>query len=629
MTVTGTVLDPDGKPVKNAVVDVLGVPRDVWVGASIDEGSGAILSQGVTDVDGRFRLEAPRTSSARYYNVLVLAGSKGYGFGSAHLKPDAEQPDAKIRLRPEQPVRVTLVDVTGMPASRVEVRVEGVMPEIGKNRNEAVYLSGVLPEGLRAWPGTTTTDDQGQILLNGIGRDLEVHMSIRDGRYARQKPVVKLGSQGTLQETAIALEPARIIEGRVLAADTGQPVPNAIIAAAARIQNDRANGYFTTKFRADSEGRFEINPLSSDEYTLDAFPPTGEPYLIAHDTIKWVKGGVKVNHDFKLKRGVVIRGLVTEEGTGRPLAGSSIQFMPIRGGADLLSGWQAMVASGDDGLYQVAVPPGKGHLLVFGPTSDFVLEATSTRMVYSGKPGGRRCYAHKVIPYEVQTGPDPVEHNASLRAAKTVTIRVVGPNGEAVTNAFYVSALVIRPTNPSWRGDSQTRIADGRFELRGLAPKGNAHVDILDDEHQWGASLEISKEQIGTELTVTLGPCGQAKARFLRPDGRPVVKHDPDFEYIATPGPHPFTKDEEQQAELAADVERMANLDRKHYWDGVFTDDEGRITLPSLIPGARYRINDFTTVNDPAKGPQVRRDFTVKPGETLDLGDILIEKPHG
>ncbi len=26
-------------------------------------------------------------------------------------------------------------------------------------------------------------------------------------------------------------------------------------------------------------------------------------------------------------------------------------------------------------------------------------------------------------------------------------------------------------------------------------------------------------------------------------------------------------------------------------------------------------------------GPKVRKEFKVKPGETLDLGDILIEKP--
>ncbi len=56
------------------------------------------------------------------------------------------------------------------------------------------------------------------------------------------------------------------------------------------------------------------------------------------------------------------------------------------------------------------------------------------------------------------------------------------------------------------------------------------------------------------------------------------------------------------------------------------TDAEGWITLPALIPGASYRIADRTTAGT-AEGPKLRRDFTVKSGETLDLGDILIEKP--
>ncbi len=50
------------------------------------------------------------------------------------------------------------------------------------------------------------------------------------------------------------------------------------------------------------------------------------------------------------------------------------------------------------------------------------------------------------------------------------------------------------------------------------------------------------------------------------------------------------------------------------------------MTLPGLIPGASYRVMDRS---DAGRGDQVRKDFTVKPGQTLDLGDILIETPPG
>jgi hypothetical protein len=47
------------------------------------------------------------------------------------------------------------------------------------------------------------------------------------------------------------------------------------------------------------------------------------------------------------------------------------------------------------------------------------------------------------------------------------------------------------------------------------------------------------------------------------------------------------------------------------------TDGQGRITFPALIPGATYKITDET---------KSRVTFTVKPGETRDLGDIPFEK---
>ncbi len=75
-----------------------------------------------------------------------------------------------------------------------------------------------------------------------------------------------------------------------------------------------------------------------------------------------------------------------------------------------------------------------------------------------------------------------------------------------------------------------------------------------------------------------------------------------------------------------ADADFVANIDREHYLQLPSADAEGRIVLPDLIPGATYRILDLSAANDQG-GKVVARDFTVKPGETLDLGDIVIQKP--
>ena len=104
---------------------------------------------------------------------------------------------------------------------------------------------------------------------------------------------------------------------------------------------------------------------------------------------------------------MLIRGKVTEEGTGRPAGRVEHPVHSRRAGEDVSGGWQAIVASKDDGSFQIAVPPGKGHLLVFGPTPDYVLDEIGRRMLYRDRPGGQRYYAHDIIPYEVKAGDRP------------------------------------------------------------------------------------------------------------------------------------------------------------------------------------------------------------------------------
>ena len=76
-----------------------------------------------------------------------------------------------------------------------------------------------------------------------------------------------------------------------------------------------------------------------------------------------------------------------------------------------------------------------------------------------------------------------------------------------------------------------------------------------------------------------------------------------------------------------ADTDYVANIDREHYLPLPSADAEGRIVLPDLVTGAMYRIIDLSAFDDPKGGKAVAREFTVKPGETLDLGDIVIHKP--
>ncbi len=663
MTIAGRVLDPDGKPVDGAVVDVVAWPRVPFTGAGEESEPSILLGRAESDGDGRYRLEAPRTASTRVRGVCAIAAAPGYGRGWAELNPDADRPEAEIKLWPEQPIRVRLVDVNAAPARGVEVAVLGFGHPTGPGQFDGINMPANPPEGMRTWPDPVKTDDQGRATVPGIGRGLRMILVVRDPRYAQQLLFADPRAGAADKETTHALRPAKIIEGRVLAADTGLPVPNATVSIAAG--ESVGDSTFTARFRADAQGHYTANPGAGEYFRVDAYPPEGQPYLAPEVLVPWTKGAVKKTLDLRMPRGVVIRGKVTEAGTNRPLAGATIQFIPAghRRPGDALSGLQAMVASRADGSFQVVVPPGKGHLLVFGPTPGYVAEEIGYNRLYGDQApfgmftvmltnamngeivstglyghqpgGGPRHRAHAIIPYDVKAGDAPRDVAAALRPGVTIRGRVEGPDGQTIAGAAIVTTLHIDALNSFWGFGDRLKVCDGRFELHGLDPAGTTRISILDPDHEWGATVDISGKQAGEDLTIRLQPCGQARARFIGPDGKPIArfrpiftKLQPIFELVATPGPSGLGRNEKDQAELAADAEMVVNIDRKHYGNFPPTDADGRITLPDLIPGALYRITDFSAYNNPKKRTPIRKEFTVKPGETIDLGDLLIEKPR-
>jgi RNA polymerase sigma factor (sigma-70 family) len=608
MFVVGRVLSPEGNPVKGTAVELLGrarvvVTRGTWSGSEV------LLGRGETDSDGRFRIDALRTSSVRYFFAHALVKAQVLAWAEINL--DAQQPAVEIRLHPEQVIRGKLVDVNGQPAAGAQLRSAhfGRVENVGQGVD--IVIEGTRPEGLKAWPELVKTDDQGRFVFKGLGRGLYVNLAVDDARYAQQLLRIAADDRDGPSGVTLTLQPAKTIEGHVVTEDTGLPLPGTVITVD------------VSRVTADAEGRFRANAPVGDRFGVHAYPPADQPYLVAAIPVEWTKGLVKKQLDIKLTRGVVISGKVTEQGSARPLSGSSILFVPVNGPLGVESKWDAIVPSADDGSFRIVVPAGKGHLLVFGPTGDFVHEVIGRRALMEGRPGGERWYAHKIIPYEVKALDPPRSIPAELRPGKTIRARVVGPDGLPVSDAMIITRLHIEPINPFWRGEwsRDHRVRDGFVELHGLDPDSSVLVYFLDAEHELGAAVELAGKQSGNEMTIRLEPAGRANGRFVGRSGKPIAGFHPTLDLIATPGPPAFRRNQNDPPEVADDSILLAAIDHKHYGraNRPTTDADGRITLPGLIPGALYRLSV-----QGANGRTIRKNFAVKSGESLDLGEFAI-----
>ncbi len=399
MLVVGRVLDPRGRPVPGASVAVYTALKQPGNFLRFGGLSQSAIGRAGSDGSGRFRLDAPRTESSVHEKVRAVAIAPGYGAGWVELDPDADQPAVDIALRPEQIIPGRLFDLQGQPARGVRVSVEAM--------GHALPGSDAFPERLDdsslhvgngrkdrpAWPSPATTDAEGRFTMRGVGRDLRIILMADDPRFARQRIVVDTGGAAGSKPVTAALEPARVFTGRVTYGDTGRPAPH----AAVNLNN-------TNVFETDAEGRFRGNPLSTDRYMVWVYAPEGQPYLDASaGFIEWTKGALERRVDVVLSRGTVIHGKVTEEGSGRPVAGAMVGYhgWPYDGGGK--PGPQdGRTETGPDGSYRIAALPRPGTLAVVGPSEDYVSQEIGQRAIMDGGKGGNRLYAPRLHPVRYQ-----------------------------------------------------------------------------------------------------------------------------------------------------------------------------------------------------------------------------------
>jgi RNA polymerase sigma factor (sigma-70 family) len=634
MTISGRVLDPDGKPLAGADVTVCarqGVMLNSWQGWASYRNE--VLGRAKSDKDGGYRLTVRRPDPLlNLRSVHVVAAAAGHGLTWKSLDPDAERAEAELKLSVVQRVAGRLVGIQGEGAAGVTVHVAKVtrQPEKGERWDNSALRP---PPDL---PVSATTDAQGNFVLGGFGPGLKLEFEIRDPRYERKDEwLVDTGDKKQCENLRLVLGAGRCVEGRVVYEDTGKPVANARLMFANPIVSAKTDG----------QGRFKVALFGPSDYGngpvrdigIHAFPHPGEPYLNAFVGVDFPRGVVHREAEVKLPRGVLVRGKVTEAGSGKPVAGAYVTHAGLR---------ETYAVTGPDGTYQLGVPAGTGYLLVTHPSDEYVPQILGSLGGGGNNPGGGsaekpagdRCYFHAIVSVTAKAGEDGKEVNVSLRRGVTVKGSVVGPDDKPVAHAVL---LVSAPYKP--RGENTMHPVDvwnGRLELRGLDPEKTYRLLVLDHprkvdpamgveeiesfgelwlkpligpENKHGATVEVLPKDVKGELTVKLAPCGSAKVRFVDGDGKPLVKYSPWLQLVVTPGPtiHEALRDKVLAAEIATLIDRYG--DRTP--GAPKTDDKGYITFEGLIPGATYRLKK--TMHEPEN--EIIKEFTAEAGKTLEV----------
>jgi RNA polymerase sigma factor (sigma-70 family) len=613
LTIAGRVVGANGKPVPGAQV-VAAVLYQMRLGVA----DPPVALQGQADGQGRYRLVLAPVPAERYL-LYLKAAAPGHALGAQFYQPDLPRPATTVQLPREQVAHVRLITLQGTPASGVKVRVE--LPN----------YPGQTPDGA-PWPGPLITDGRGRLTLRAVGRGYRVALQVHDDRFARQRLDVEVGTRSADDPITIALAPPRTLEGMVTRQDTSQPLPGARVEIEA-IKNGGIPG--KVRGQTDRQGRYRIIPYEGNRLIVRVFPPEGVPYLPWEEQFDWAQGKFKRNVDFRLRRGVLVRGKVTEAGSGNPLSGAHVEYRARRRANpfyrnELLEYYIRLqdVRSGPDGGFQLAVPPGPGHLFVQGPGHDYLHAETSYRALETGQPGGLRYYPDALVPLDLKPGAPPVDVAVTLRRGVTVRGRVLKPSGQPVESGRCL--LVCRSfllMGYTFGSGSYGMVGNGVFELPGCDPGQNRPVFFLYPELQLGAVVNISgKNAQGEPITVRLAPCGSARVCFVDQHGRPWANQPlgdgPLFLHlhlIVTPGLTAWNTPD--TAPLQSDADFVCNLDMRRYAN-LRTDAKGCVTFPTLIPGATYHI-----VMSGGLGGVVKRAFTLtKPAETVTLADIVVRR---
>ncbi len=554
--VTGSVHDPDGKPIAGAQVCAKLTDSNI---AGSDRMPPRCV---VTQKDGTYRLDGLLGAAQHLH-----ASARGY-------LPRRYETVAGI----QESKRSRLDLVAGQTRAGIDfvlepggVEVSGIVRDISGGEIEGAQISASGRFGGNTGTPFTQSDAEGRFSLWVEGPSVRIAAHAEGyGRGSRSAAI-----PGTFVE--VFLTPESVVIGKVVWAESGEPVAHAIVSAGGRggpFSGGRGRG---SAYSGD-DGRFRIEGLEPGSYKVRASDELLQG--LADEKVHVGLGETSEEIIVRVHPAYSVRGVVMI-GDQQPCSFGRVRLKDTKE----KQRWGSSNRSQEDGSVLVkGLLPGTYEAIV--SCKGFVAEQE---------------YADIVI-----TDASIEGLTWSVHEGRQIAGKVVNAEGGPIEDA-RISARMKAGKDPrgqksnSWSEESGE---DGTFEMAGLLP-GSYDISVWHDDYPNNdkpTEFELPETGAHAELVISLPMGGDVEGTVRDAKGDPVTSVN-----VRLKGPR--------------------------WGGGVSTNDQGHFAIPGVAPG-EYRITAQKGWSETIRAPGASDDDTA--GERIDVRaketttvDLVVESQHG
>ena len=304
----------------------------------------------------------------------------------------------------------------------------------------------------------------------------------------------------------------------------------------------------------------------------------------------------------KIKRGIWLTGTIRDRETKNPVQ-ATVRYSaeldnPHLKGIPEFTIEHELRSRQDDGVYRIAVLPGKGYLSVTLMSPDHPRYGIAGD-VPAGLPDNIVTKPFTIwpkslnalLPLNIADDAKEARQDVLLTPGKGVTVTIVGPDGEKLKG--IVATTDIYGARPQRLGDDNT------LTVRGVSTGKPKMVQAVCPEKKLAGKVRVSSDD--KTVTLKLEPWLGMRGRVVDEDGNPVPNAEFSFVGVRV---------------------SPADDDTTGFWykgQSVRADNAGRFEIDGFVPGMTYSIA-VKANKEKDRLLLFRADW--KAGELKDMGDL-------